>query len=93
MLTFLDVARMVDATVMMGVLGTRFVSSSFTVPMAQIHRSSVFCNVLARAVACIRTAWTQLKVKEEKYVCSANDLCDGEDVIDDDVDDDDDDDD
>ena len=24
------------------------------VPMAQIHRSSVWCNVLARAVACVR---------------------------------------
>ena len=43
-------------------------SSCFTVPMAQIHRSSVWCNVLARAVACVRTAWTQLKVKEEKFV-------------------------
>ena len=106
MLTFLDVARMVDATVMMGVLGwgggdvnvpwrcthgrcygnvgclgpgvgvmltfldvARMVEATvITVPMAQIHRSSVFCHVLARAVACIRTAWTQLKVKEEKYV-------------------------
>ena len=36
--------------------------------MGQIHRSSVWCNVLARAVACVRTGWTQLKVKEEKFV-------------------------
>ena len=109
MVTFLGVARMVDSTAVMGVLGwgggdgnvpwrcthgrcyvdvdvarmdgvkcyldlppfsgTRNNHSScFTVPMAQIHRSSVWCNVLARAVACVRTAWTQLKVKEEKFV-------------------------
>ena len=95
MVTFLDVARMVDATAMMGVLGWGggdghvfwrcthgrcygndgclglgwgWWSRSLTlhtVPMAQIHRSSVWCNVLARAVACVRTLWTQLKVKEE----------------------------
>ena len=72
--------------------------------MAQIHRSSVWCNVLARAVACVRTAWTQLKVKEEKYVvrqttCVIANVLETmilmmmHDVDDDDVDDDDDDDD
>ena len=50
MFTFLDVARMVDATVMMGVLGWGG---------GDVH-------VLARAVACIRTAWTQLKVRKKK---------------------------
>ena len=46
MVTFRGVARMVDATAMMGVLGWGG----------------------GDAVACVRTAWTQLKVKEEKYV-------------------------
>ena len=53
--------------------------------MAQIHQSSVWCNVLARPVACVPLSVDATQGKGRKICCSENVLCDREDVIDDDV--------